>query len=112
MKRKAIALLLSFTMLSLSTTAYAADTVQNAPTIKSSGKLVIGNTDITIDSKDLTDLASVFNNNATILTNVKDIAEQNETNIATNSDEYSSSKTYKEGGGFMYQKWLPISMYQ
>lgn len=53
MKRKAIALLLSLTMLSLSTTAYAADTVQNAPTINSSGKVVIGNTDITIDSKDL-----------------------------------------------------------
>ena len=33
MKRKAIALLLSFTMLSLSTTAYAADTVQNTSSI-------------------------------------------------------------------------------
>lgn len=108
MKRKAIALLLSFTILSLSTTAYAADTVQNAPTINSSGKLVIENTDITIDSKDLTDLASVINNNATILTNVKGLSKQNETNIATSSDEYSSSKTYKEGGlcikdGSLYQ---------
>lgn len=90
MKRKAIALLLSFTMLSLSTTAYAADTVQNAPTINSSGKIIIQDTDITIDSKDLTDLASAFNNNADILSDAQN-------NIATNSDEYSSSKTYKEG---------------
>lgn len=90
MKKKAIALLLSLTMLSLSTTAYAADTVQNAPTINSSGKVVAKNTNIIIDSKDLTDLASAFNNNADILSDTQN-------NIATSSDEYSSSKTYKEG---------------
>lgn len=108
MKRKAIALLLSFTMLSLSTTAYAADTVQNAPTINSSGKIIIQDTDITIDSKDLTDLASAFNNNADILSDAQN-------NIATNSDEYSSSKTYKEGGlcikdGQIYQCTTDITI--
>lgn len=101
MKKKAIALLLSLTMLSLSTNVYAADTVQNAPTINSSGKVVAKNTNIIIDSKDLTDLASAINNNADILSDAQN-------NIATNSDEYSSSKTYKHNSlcikdGSLYQ---------
>ena len=113
MKRKIASLLFTAIIttscvLCVPNTVNAADAVQSVTSINSEGKLIVDGTGVNIDSADIKATQEALNNNAEILTDVQDLAEQNEANIAKSNDEYSSSRTYKKDelcmkDGVLYQ---------